>query len=62
MDTRKSESLLLRLSPEEKAAFELAAGLAGIPTSSWIRERLRLAAIRDLESAGMKVPFIKPIE
>ena len=38
-----------------------AARLAGIPLSSWVRERLRLAAIRDLESAGQKIPFVKPI-
>jgi uncharacterized protein (DUF1778 family) len=57
----KKEQILLRLSTEEKLGFEQAAELAGLTTSSWIRERLRLAAIRDLETAGIKAPFIKPI-
>jgi hypothetical protein len=45
----------------EKRGFQAAADLAGIPLSSWVRERLRLAAIRDLENAGLKIPFIEPI-
>ena len=35
--------------------------IAGISLSSWIRERLRLAAIRELEQAGRKVPFVPKI-
>jgi hypothetical protein len=50
------------VSEAEKAGFQLAADIAGISLSSWVRERLRLAAIRDLESAGQKVPFIEPFE
>jgi len=57
----KAHVLNIRLSAEEKAGFQAAADLAGIPLSSWVRERLRLAAIRDLESAGQKIPFIAPI-
>lgn len=57
----KSETILLRLSPDEKMGFEQAAELSGISTSAWIRERLRLASIRDLESAGIKAPFIAGI-
>jgi len=57
----KSENILLRLSSNEKAAFEQAAKLAGVSTSAWIRERLRLSAIRELESSGVRVPFVKPI-
>jgi uncharacterized protein (DUF1778 family) len=57
----KTESIELRVRPEEKDAFKKAADLAGIPLSAWIRERLRLAAIRDLEGAGLSVPFVRPV-
>jgi hypothetical protein len=58
---KKEQVLQIRLTEAEKEGFEAAADLAGIPLSSWVRERLRLAAIRDLESAGQKIPFVKPI-
>ena len=48
----------LRMSNEEKQAFQEAARLSGISLSAWVRERLRLAAIRELESAGLAVPFV----
>ena len=57
----KERVLQIRISNDEKLGFSAAADLAGIPLSSWVRERLRLAAIRDLESAGQKIPFVKPI-
>jgi hypothetical protein len=57
----KSENLMIRITAEEKDGFELAAMLAGISLSSWVRERLRLVAIRELEGAGRKVPFIPDI-
>lgn len=55
---KKTTSVLIRLSVAEKDGFEQCAELAGIPLSSWVRERLRLAAIRELESAGRRVPFV----
>jgi uncharacterized protein (DUF1778 family) len=57
----KSDLMQLRLSPEEKEAFQLAANLAGIGLSAWVRERLRWAATRELENAGRQIPFLKPI-
>lgn len=57
----KAEIVQIRVSEPEKQSFQLAADLAGISMSSWVRERLRLAAIRDLESAGQKIPFIEAI-
>jgi hypothetical protein len=57
----KTELLQLRVMPEEKAAFQQAADMAGISVSAWIRERLRLAAIRELEGAGRAVPFVPQI-
>lgn len=56
----KAQVLQIRLSEFEKQGFQEAANLAGISLSSWVRERLRLAAIRDLESAGQKIPFVEP--
>lgn len=58
MAKSKTETLQIRLSPAEKQGFEQCADLAGIALSSWVRERLRLAAIRELESAGRRVPFV----
>ncbi len=57
----KSELVKMRLTPLEKEAFQQAADLAGIPLSAWMRERLRLSAIRDLESAGQSVPFVRAV-
>lgn len=61
MAMSKEHVLQIRLTAEEKQGFQLPAEVAGIPLSSWVRERLRLAAIRDLEGAGIRVPFIKPV-
>lgn len=55
----KTETMMVRLTAEEREAFDLAAGLAGISRSSWVRERLRLAAIRELDGVGRQVPFIE---
>ncbi len=60
-DMNRAQVLQIRLTGAEKQGFQAAANLAGIPLSSWVRERLRLAAIRDLESAGQKIPFVEPI-
>jgi hypothetical protein len=57
----RTELLQLRLRPEEKRAFREASSLAGLPLSAWVRERLRSAAIRELEGAGRSVPFILPL-
>jgi uncharacterized protein (DUF1778 family) len=55
----KSDSMKLRVQPEEKEAFQQAADLAGVSVSSWIRERLRRAARIELEEAGQQIPFVK---
>jgi hypothetical protein len=57
----KATNLDIRVTAEEKEGFDLAAALAGISLSSWVRERLRLTAIRELESAGRRVPFVPEI-
>jgi len=57
----KGQVLQIRVNELEKEGFLAAAEVAGIPLSSWVRERLRLAAIRELESTGQKIPFVAPI-
>jgi len=55
----KTELLQIRLLPEEKASFQKAADLAGIPLSSWVRERLRRLARTELIDANQRVPFLE---
>lgn len=57
----KTQVLQIRISEEEKQGFEIAAMMSGISLSSWVRERLRLSAIRELEGAGKRVPFVPEI-
>ena len=57
----QTETIQIRVRPTEKAAFALASDIAGISLSSWVRERLRLTAARELESAGQKIPFLKDL-
>ena len=56
---RKTDTMKFRLDDFEKKAFEQAAELSGIAVSAWVRERLRSAAVRELEGVGLKVPFIR---
>jgi hypothetical protein len=55
----KREQMLIRLEPGEKEAFRLAADLAGIGISAWVRERLRRIARQELEEARLPIPFIR---
>jgi hypothetical protein len=57
----QTETVQIRVRPSEKSAFTQAAEIAGISLSAWARERLRLTAARELESAGRKIPFLKDI-
>jgi hypothetical protein len=57
-DKTKAEYLEVRLASAEKLAFKQAAELAGLELSSWVRERLRLAAREELAKAGRAVPFL----
>jgi len=56
---RKVEHLAIRLNSDEKQAFIDAATVAGIPLSVWVRERLRQAAIKELDSVGHPIAFFK---
>ena len=53
----RTELLQLRVRPDDKRGFQEAVALAGIPFFAWVRERLRTAAIRQLEGSGRHVPF-----
>jgi hypothetical protein len=55
----RSAYLELRLTEAEKSAFNNAAAIAGISTSTWVRERIRRAAARELEEAGLPIPFLR---
>lgn len=57
----KTDTLQIRLQPNEKEAFEKAAQLAGIAVSAWVRERLRRSAIRELGEAGQQIAFLQSI-
>ncbi|HEY8260517.1 MAG TPA: hypothetical protein VIG55_04840 [Methylosinus sp.] len=53
----KIGTVRMRVTPEEKVAFERAAELAGISFSAWARMNLRRAAMREFEDAGIRVDF-----
>lgn len=57
-DRTKGEYLDVRLGTAEKQAFKAAAELAGVPLATWVRERLRAVARRELEEANQPVAFL----
>ena len=57
-DKVKGEYLEVRLELAEKEAFRQAAELAGLPLSTWVRERLRRISRKELEDADLRVPFL----
>jgi len=59
VDRLRSEALLVRLEGTEKEAFREAADLAGVPLSSWVRERLRQIAARELKKAARPIAFLQ---
>jgi hypothetical protein len=54
---RKNVPLNIRVTDPEKAAFQRAAEIAGVGVSTWMRERLRIAAMRELDNIGEVAPF-----
>jgi len=54
----RMDYLEVRLQSAEKQAFKDAAELAGLPLSAWVRERLRLAAKRELQESGKPIAFL----
>jgi hypothetical protein len=58
LNQSKAEYLEVRLGAAEKQAFKDAADLAGLALSSWVRERLRRVARKELDEAGRPVAFL----
>jgi uncharacterized protein (DUF1778 family) len=54
----KNQTVLLRVDSDEKKAFGDAADVAGLSVSSWMRERLRRAAVRELEDVARPIAFL----
>lgn len=53
------EYIEMRVSEAEKQAFRDAAERSGLALATWMRERLRRVAIRELENADIPVAFLK---
>jgi hypothetical protein len=58
---KQNRVIQIRVTEDEKQSFLMAAAIAGVSQSAWIRERLRMACIKDIESTGNKVPLLKDI-
>lgn len=54
----KDYNLQVRLSQAERDTLNLVATGSGISVSAWVRDRLRRAAREELQSSGIKVPFL----
>ena len=50
--------LIVRLLGSEREAFQDAADLAGMPLSAWVRNKLRQAAIKELEAQALPIAFL----
>jgi hypothetical protein len=59
---KKDTQILIKLSETEKEGFKKAAEIAGIGLSAWARQKLRSAAIKDLQEVGEKIPFLEQIK
>ncbi len=57
-----NEYLEIRVGAAEKQAFRDAAELAGIPLSVWMRERMRRAAVRELEEGARPIAFLESMK
>jgi hypothetical protein len=55
----RDKPMLVKLEATEKEAFKDAADLAGVPLSTWVRERLRQIAVRELEKAARPIAFLR---
>jgi len=58
---KKNSQLLIRVSDLEKSGFERAAEISGVGLSTWARQALRAAAIKQLQDAGEKITFLEPL-
>lgn len=56
---KKNSQLLIRVSDIEKEGFERAAEISGVGVSTWARQVLRSAAIKQIQEVGEKVSFLE---
>lgn len=56
---KKDSQLLIRVSELEKEGFERASEISGVALSSWARQVLRSAAIKELQNVGEKAKFLE---
>jgi len=54
----KQPFLHVRMSAKEQAGFNMAAEIAGLSLSSWVRIGLRDKAVKELSAAGRRAPFV----
>ncbi|MFL5741388.1 MAG: hypothetical protein ACJ75B_14285 [Flavisolibacter sp.] len=59
---KKDSQVLIKLSAAEKESFKRAAELSGIGFSAWARQKLRSAAIKELEDVGEPIAFLTTIK
>lgn len=57
----KDYNLQVRLTQAERDTLRMAADAAGLSLSAWLRDRLRKAARAELQTSGLKVPFLEAI-
>ena len=55
----KDTNIIIRASISEKDGFKTAASLSGQALSVWIRDRLRRAAMEELEHGQRPIPFLE---
>ncbi len=58
----KEYNLQVRLTQAERETLSVAATASGLSISAWVRDRLRRAAREELQSSGIKVPFLETRE
>jgi hypothetical protein len=58
---KKDVQVLIRISELEKKGFQRASEISGISFSAWARQKLRTAAIKELQNAGEDIVFLTPI-
>jgi hypothetical protein len=59
---KKLETLIIKLDTVEKRTFKDASEISGTSLSAWARERLRQAAIKELEAVGHPIELLKKIK
>ncbi len=60
-ETEPRAVVALRLTAQERAAFHIAADLAGMPMTTWMRHKLRAEAARVLRAKKLPVPFLEEV-